>query len=94
MDHHRQTILQLVAQRRLSPADAERLLATWNLAHEDAWLILTCLLLALLPQHAPLHPMLHPLFVTVHAACAHLPVSLASLGQLFSKLHRITGGLQ
>lgn len=89
MDRDRRTILQLVALGRLSPADAERLMALWNLHREDLWIVLACLLLAVLPTHAPLHSWLGG----VYAAGAHLPSGLASLGHLFSRLHHLTGGL-
>lgn len=89
MDRHRRTILQLVALGRLTPAEAERLLAVWNMKRDDAWLYFTCLLLAVLPHHAPLHALLG----AVYASCSHLPGILALLGHLFSQLHRLTGGL-
>jgi len=90
MDHDRHTILQLVAMGRLSPAEAERLIAAWNLNREDAWLFLAGLLLAALPTHAPLHALLGGIYA---AAGSHLPGSLPFLGHLFSKLHHLTGGL-
>lgn len=90
MNRHRHALLQLVAHGRISPAEAERLLVSWNRNHEDAWLVLACLLLAVLPQHAPLHPLL----AAIHTAGSHLPVNFAALGQYVAKLHRITGGLQ
>ena len=89
MNHDRHTILQLVAVGRLSPAEAERLLAAWSLKREDAWLFLACLLIFVLPHHAPLHALLSG----VYAAWAHLPGSFASLGQISSKLHHFTGGV-
>lgn len=90
MDRNRRTLLQLVAVGRLSPAEAERLLAVWNLKREDAWIFLACVLLLVLPLQAPLHPLLG----MAYAACAHWPASLAAPGQFFSKLHQLAGGLQ
>lgn len=89
MNRDRRTILQLVALGRLSPAEAERLMAVWSLKREDTWVFLVCLLLAVLPAQAPLHPLLG----VITAACTHLTGQFAWLTQLFSTLHHLTGGL-
>lgn len=90
MNRNRRTLLQLVALGRLSPVEAERLTAAWSLQREDAWIFLVCLLLTVLPAQAPLHPLLG----AIDAACSmHLPAGFAPLGQLFSTLHHLTGGI-
>jgi hypothetical protein len=82
-------ILHLVALGRLSPADAERLMAAWSLKREDAWLLPACLLMLVLPHHAPLHALLGGVYLFF----SHLPGSIGYLGQIFSQLHHLTGGL-
>jgi hypothetical protein len=89
MKRNHRTLLQLVALGRLSPVEAERLTTAWSLQREDVWIFLVCLLLVVLPTQAPLHPLLG----AIDAACMHLPGGLAPLGQLFSTLHHLTGGL-
>ena len=87
MNRDRHLILQLLALGRLSPAEAERLMAAWSLKCEDAWLLPACLLMLVLPHHAPLHAVLGG----VYLFCSHLPGSIGYLGQIFSQLHHLTG---
>ncbi len=42
MERGRQTILSLVALGRITPREAERLLAAWNAGREDLWAIAVC----------------------------------------------------
>jgi hypothetical protein len=89
MDRDRRTLLQLVAVGRLNPAEAERLIAAQTFHREDAWLLPACLLMLVLPHHAPLHALLGGVYLFF----SHLPGSIGYLGQIFSQLHHLTGGL-
>ena len=42
MKKERQAILSLVAMGRITPWEAERLLAAWNSAREEVWVIGAC----------------------------------------------------
>lgn len=42
MKTEQQAILSLVAQGRITPRDAERLLAAWNAGREELWAIGVC----------------------------------------------------
>jgi hypothetical protein len=42
MNREHQTILSLVALGRITPRDAERLLAAWNAGREEVWAIGVC----------------------------------------------------
>jgi hypothetical protein len=42
MKSERQTILSLLALGRITPRDAERLLAAWNAGREELWAIVVC----------------------------------------------------
>jgi len=59
MNRDRQTILSLVAAGRINAAEAERLLAAANGAHEMFWIAAVCALAVLAPLHwsaaAPAH---------------------------------------
>ena len=50
MDRDRRTILQLVACGRLTAAEAERLLMTWNEQREIAWVAALCVATAALGE--------------------------------------------
>jgi hypothetical protein len=42
MHRERQTILSLLALGRITPREAERLLAAWNAGREELWIFATC----------------------------------------------------
>ncbi len=59
MKKERQAILSLVAMGRITPQEAERLLAAWNSAHEELWVIGACVVACVaqsLPALATLLP--------------------------------------
>lgn len=74
MDTDRRAILALIAMGRITPAEAERLLAAWNETRETAWVLAASVGFALLAQ-SHLHelvPVLNHLISTQVAALAHL----------------------
>ncbi len=48
MRRERHAILSLIALGRITPREAERLLAVWNMGREEAWVICACLAASLL----------------------------------------------
>jgi hypothetical protein len=52
MRKERQIILSMIALGRITPREAERLLAVWSLGREEFWVIAACLV-ASLTQVAP-----------------------------------------
>ncbi len=52
MKKERQAILSLVATGRITPAEAERLLAAWNAGREESWMIAIAAA-ACFVQHVP-----------------------------------------
>ncbi|MBS1805962.1 MAG: hypothetical protein JST28_21685 [Acidobacteria bacterium] len=50
MNTDRRAILALIAMGRITPAEAERLLAAWNESRETAWILVASLGFALLTQ--------------------------------------------
>ncbi|HXS78421.1 MAG TPA: hypothetical protein VN753_19740 [Terracidiphilus sp.] len=50
MDVDRRAILTLIAMGRITPAEAERLLAAWNESRETAWILIASFGFALLAQ--------------------------------------------
>jgi hypothetical protein len=85
MNADRRAILALIAMGRISPAEAERLLAAWNESRETAWILMASFAFAFLTQiHAhELLPML------MHFINAQVP----ALAELLSPLTRGMGGL-
>jgi len=64
MDRDRQAILSLIALGRITPREAERLLAAWNAGREEMWIIGACAVAALaqwLPSPARLAQMSLPM---------------------------------
>ncbi|KAA6465130.1 hypothetical protein DYQ86_04030 [Acidobacteria bacterium AB60] len=51
MTDERRAILSLIAAGRITPAEAERLIAAWQDAREWVWLALGCLAVCLLGAH-------------------------------------------
>jgi hypothetical protein len=56
MNSDRRAILALIAMGRITPGQAERLIAAWNEGRETAWILAACLAFAVLAQ-----PHLHEL---------------------------------
>jgi hypothetical protein len=77
MDTASRSILHLVAQGRLTPLDAERLLRAWNERRETAWVMACVGVIAVVGQ-------LH--------ALVNLPASLAHIGRALSLFKQIFGG--
>ena len=50
MNGERRAILALIAMGRITPSEAERLLAAWNESRETAWILIASIGLALLRQ--------------------------------------------
>lgn len=74
MNTDRRAILALIAMGRITPAEAERLLAMWNESRETAWILAASVAFALLAQ-LHLHdlvPMLNHLIGTQTSALAHV----------------------
>lgn len=60
MHTSRRELLQLIAMGRISPAEAERLIAVWNEGRETFLVLFGCLLIVLLAQaHTTLPWLLH-----------------------------------
>ena len=85
MNTERRAILALVAMGRITPLEAERLLAAWNESRETAWILAASFGFALLAQ---VH--MHDL-VTIfrHMINAQLPALANTLGSLIGAI----GGL-
>ena len=47
MEKERQIILSLIALGRITPREAERLLAVWSLGREEFWIIAACMIASL-----------------------------------------------
>ncbi len=78
MDTACRAILQLVAQGRLTPLDAERLLRTWNDRRETAWVMACVAVIAVAGQ--------------MHASAA-LAVPLAHIGHALLRVNQFLGGM-
>lgn len=62
MKKERQAILSLVALGRITPREAERLLAVWNAGREEVWTIAACLAIVLAESMPALARLAHTLF--------------------------------
>lgn len=70
MNRERQIILSLVALGRITPREAERLLATWNAGREEFWVLGACVA-ACVAQFLPdLGRVAHSLMPALHHAVA------------------------
>ena len=78
MDSASRAILQLVAQGRLTPWDAERLLRAWNERRETAWVMACAAVIAVVGQ--------------LHAWVA-LSVPLAHISHALSLVNQFLGGM-
>ena len=61
MQRERQTILSLVALGRITPREAERLLAAWNAGREEMWAIAACAIVGLAQASPALGQVVHTL---------------------------------
>jgi hypothetical protein len=77
MDNTGRTILQLVAQGRLTPSDAEHLLRAWNERREIAWVMTCAVVIAFASQ-------LHGIAVLAY---------LANIGHALSRVNQFLGGM-
>ena len=58
---HREAILSLLALGRITPGEAERLLAAWNAGREEIWLIGACIAVCAAQALPPLSRLAHTL---------------------------------
>ena len=89
MNSDRRTILALIAMGRITPAQAERLLAAWNESRETAWILVLCALFACLAQ-LHLHELLPGL---VHFLNAQVPALAEATRKALSPITELMGGL-
>jgi len=61
MKKERQIILSMVALGRITPREAERLLAAWSLGREEIWIIAACVTASLTQTAPALARILHTL---------------------------------
>ena len=78
MHRERQAILSLIALGRITPREAERLLAAWNAGREEMWIIAACTL-AGLAQASPSVAHLGELFSPIHHAVAGITYWIGGL---------------
>ena len=87
MQNDRRAILSLVAVGRITPGEAERLLAAWNEGREVLWVFVVCACACL--AQAPLHDLvagLMPLAKTL------LPAGSMALHYAISAFNQVSGG--
>lgn len=82
MNNDRRTILALIAMGRITPAQAERLLAVVNESHETAWILALCLAGTCLAQFH-LHELLPAL---MHLFNVHLPALAEAIDHAVSPI--------
>lgn len=84
MNRDRQTILSLVAAGRINAAEAERLLAAANDAHEMFWIAAVCALAMIAPLHwttiAPAHFAQAAISAAAHALHHILRLAVLHIG--------------
>ncbi len=85
MKSDRRTILSLVALGRITPAEAERLLAVWNEGREELWVMMACVA-AILTQSTFFRPL---------ERLAHLwmPDNISALHHALTVLNLLSGGI-
>ena len=89
MNTDRHAILALIAMGRITPAEAERLLAAWDESRETAWILAFSLALVCLVQ---LH--VHSLLpILMHFFNARVPALAEALRQALSPIQDSMGGL-
>lgn len=88
MNSDRRTILTLIAAGRITPMQAERLLAAVNESRETAWILALCLAGACLAQLHP-HELLPGL---MHFLNAQVPLLAETMHQALSPITKFFGG--
>lgn len=71
MERERQTILSLVALGRITPREAERLLAAWNTGREELWAVVACAVVGLVESLPWLGRLAHMLLTEVVPGLHH-----------------------
>jgi len=71
MQRGRQTILSLVALGRITPREAERLLAAWNTGREEMWAVAACAVVGLAQGLPALARVAHTLLAEVLPGLHH-----------------------
>ncbi len=88
MNTDRRVILSLVAMGRITPTEAERLLAAWNESRETAWIVGLCLAFAWLAQ---LH-LRELLPILMHFCSAQIPALAEAVHHALSPITELWGG--
>ena len=70
MYRERQAILSLIALGRITPREAERLLAAWNVGREERWIIGACAMASLAQWFPSLAQLAHTFLSGHHAVAA------------------------
>jgi hypothetical protein len=89
MNNDRLAILSLIAAGRISPAQAERLLAACNESRENLWILAVCLTCVCLAQ-LHLHELLPGL---AHFLSAQIPAWAAAAQHAISPENGLWGGM-
>ena len=84
MNTDRRAILELIAMGRITPSEAERLLAAWNESRETTWVLIGAFALALIAQ---LH--MHELLPMLKYL---IPTQLPALANTLNPVIDIMGG--
>jgi len=71
MHRERQAILSLIALGKITPREAERLLAAWNAGREEFWICVVCVA-ACFAQFLPELGRIAPFWLPMHHALAAL----------------------
>lgn len=89
MSSDHRAILALIAMGRITPGQAERLIAAWNESRETAWILAACLAFAVLAQ-----PHLHELGPgLIHFFNAQVPALAEAIRHALSPITDLMGGL-
>ena len=92
MRKDRRIILGLVALGRITPVEAERLLAAANKGSDGLWMVIALLTLSLFTQLDPRLALPHPLLPSL-ARAAHTLLPGLTLHHALALLSNFTGGL-
>ncbi len=88
MREERRTILALIALGRLTPAEAERLIAASDRGHEDNLILAACAAVLILQSQGHILAS-----VLIHAQHIANPSSLAGLSHALTGIAHLLGGL-